>query len=434
MNLLTRRKRTQRETQQTRDPHSHGRRISFNKSVLRLCGTPVKGCLAYAIYFSFIYTIMFYDVQIGLDLIVKTQPVQRTIDERKYVLHHGINFMKPNRDKPIPKPLTLASFGVVNGTLPYGKKKKKKRSDGDHHYDLDSVKIILEPTVGRHNPEKNAIFASAEGLSVDTYMLFITSLRSTGYDGDIVLGVSPRDKMKPGVFKFLMYHAKLGDLILYEGVMRYGYYNVSDNKLEPIVNDLSDNKLEPIVNDLKPINSTSNAEKKKKKKKKKKITKKEKLWSYYDPQHKIVQLFGVYGDSQTGKILDDARCLRPREIARFEMYWVWSTHYSPSSQIMLIDVKDTYFQRDPFFNLENETSYRFYQNKSKENDKKMENIKGHLSTLRNPTGTNPTRAKDKSSLKNGELHFYEVRIVVIKYHISFLYPFIVNNLIGDFFE
>lgn len=63
--------------------------------------------------------------------------------------------------------------------------------------------IILKPTFGVHQPDKDAVFVFAEGYDLKVYALFVVSLRKTGFNGDIVMSVSSREKLKPGVENFL---------------------------------------------------------------------------------------------------------------------------------------------------------------------------------------------------------------------------------------
>ena len=52
--------------------------------------------------------------------------------------------------------------------------------------------------------------------------------------------------------------------------------------------------------------------------------------------------------SEDGKPLDDPREPRPVATARYELYWAWAQHYEAHSQILLIDSRDTIFQKNPF--------------------------------------------------------------------------------------
>ncbi len=55
----------------------------------------------------------------------------------------------------------------------------------------------------KHNRESDAIFALACNYPKEYYQRFVGSLRKFGYHGDIVLAVSPLEKMKPGVSNYL---------------------------------------------------------------------------------------------------------------------------------------------------------------------------------------------------------------------------------------
>lgn len=66
-----------------------------------------------------------------------------------------------------------------------------------------SLIVILEPTMGSHNYDDDAIFAVAEGIDLEALALFVTSLRDSGFGGDIVHSVLPREQMVPGLFNFL---------------------------------------------------------------------------------------------------------------------------------------------------------------------------------------------------------------------------------------
>jgi hypothetical protein len=50
----------------------------------------------------------------------------------------------------------------------------------------DNVVPILKPTIGTHRPYQDAIFAIGDGLSIQHFVLFLSTLRNTGFDGDVV--------------------------------------------------------------------------------------------------------------------------------------------------------------------------------------------------------------------------------------------------------
>lgn len=53
-------------------------------------------------------------------------------------------------------------------------------------------------------------------------------------------------------------------------------------------------------------------------------------------------------DDETIKALPDPRHARTVQNSRYELYWIWSDYYHAHSWIMLIDARDTIFQRNPF--------------------------------------------------------------------------------------
>jgi len=153
--------------------------------------------------------------------------------------------------------------------------------------------VILEPTMGKHRRHMDAVFSIAEGVELKALALFVITLRESHFIGDIVFSAPSRENMLPGVYDFLNYHSGLG-LVVYEDVIEFEQYG-------------------------KEYMSTDSAK---------------------------VYLKGLYGDNITKKSFEDPRHNRHIGVARFELYWLWSTRYDPNSKILLIDTKNTYFQND----------------------------------------------------------------------------------------
>ena len=99
----------------------------------------------------------------------------------------GIPALQPRRLKTFPPPYAMAG---------------------------QDSKLLLEPTFGAHRPDKDAVFAFAEGYDLPVYVLFVESLRRTGFDGDIVLSVSSPDKMADRVEDYLRSQSQKG-LVVY---------------------------------------------------------------------------------------------------------------------------------------------------------------------------------------------------------------------------
>lgn len=168
---------------------------------------------------------------------------------------------------------------------------------------------IILPTFGAHRSDVDAIFALAEGYDLKIYILFIESLRKTGFTGDLVLSVSALDKLKPGVEDYLKnYQAQDGEVGL-----NVVAYTVSWTCYEGDGVTVATGAKEGI---------------------------------------RKCELVHMYGNEDDALPVKDPREPRPVATARFELYWAWSLHYAKHSWIMLIDSRDTYFQLNPFDTLE----------------------------------------------------------------------------------
>jgi len=163
--------------------------------------------------------------------------------------------------------------------------------------DVTNARLSIKPTMGRHRPKKNAIFAIVDNVSFETLVLFVKSILRTDFDGDIVLSVSPRDEMPSGMMDFLEHYLHKG-LVIYEG-------HIVPSTVE------QDEDSSPLVT-LKNIYATPNNNKK-----------------------------------ETVRV-NDSRPARPLSLARYELFWVWTQKYHQSSRLLLVDAHDAYFQGDPF--------------------------------------------------------------------------------------
>ena len=172
----------------------------------------------------------------------------------------------------------------------------------------ETIKPIIKPTFGSHRPHVDAVFALAEGYELKIYVLFIESLRRSGFTGDVVLSVSSLDQLKQGVEDYLRsFSTAEGE----EGINIVAY-TVSWTCFE---------------GDEKTVAKGAN-----------------------EGQRKC-KLNGMYADSD-GNIVDDPYDARPVATARYELYWAWSLHYGSNNWIMLIDSRDAYFQTNPFADLQ----------------------------------------------------------------------------------
>jgi len=170
----------------------------------------------------------------------------------------------------------------------------------------NSSQVLLKPTFGTHRSTSDAVFAFAEGYDILIYLCFIQSLVKTGFSGDLVISVSAISEMKPGVEEYLRSKDGKGGVNIVVYTTKWICYNGKGEK---------------------QIGSREGV-------------------------HKC-QADGIYGQMKDGKmeVLDDAREARPVATARYELYWAWSLQYENDSWLMLIDSRDTYFQRNPFDDL-----------------------------------------------------------------------------------
>lgn len=165
----------------------------------------------------------------------------------------------------------------------------------------DDTTILLKPAFGSHRSSSNAILAFAEGYDLSIYLSFVESLANTGYEGDVVFSISNESKLQPGVKEYLSSKSSQStgvNVIAYE--VEWTCFKKSG---------LPANGSGEGMNDCKMNN--------------------------------------VFGDA-AGNPVDDPRDARPVATARYELYWIWSLQYSKESWLMLLDVRDIWFQLDPF--------------------------------------------------------------------------------------
>ncbi len=174
----------------------------------------------------------------------------------------------------------------------------------------EDTHIVLKPAFGSHRQNVDAVFALAEGYDLKIYLLFIESLKATGFNGDLVLSVSALGSLKPGVEEYLRSN-QLGDD---ESGVNVVAYAVSW-KCYTDTGEVAEGANEGI---------------------------------------RKCELVGMYGEDADEHIVPDPREPRPVATARFELYWAWSQHYKEENWIMLIDSRDAHFQLNPFDGLSRE--------------------------------------------------------------------------------
>lgn len=174
----------------------------------------------------------------------------------------------------------------------------------------EDTHVVLKPEFGSHRQNVDAVFALAEGYDLKIYLLFIESLKATGFNGDLVLSVSALGSLKPGVEEYLRSN-QLGDA---ESGVNVVAYAVSW-KCYTDTGEVAEGANEGI---------------------------------------RKCELVGMYGEDADEHIVPDPRDPRPVATARFELYWAWSQYYKEENWIMLIDSRDAHFQLNPFDGLSRE--------------------------------------------------------------------------------
>jgi hypothetical protein len=177
---------------------------------------------------------------------------------------------------------------------------------GNHNKNKKDVVIRLPPPkVGKHRPEADALFSFARGLQASAMVRFVNSLLATGFDGDIVLGLSgivwdddeyqedteltTPEKREENFFlrEYLKYHAEHSHLVVHDVV------------LECV-------------------------------------------------RGRFCKTPFLFYNKTSEEYLPDPRKNRDVAQLRFEYYWAWSLFYGRSSRIFLSDARDVHFQRNPF--------------------------------------------------------------------------------------
>jgi hypothetical protein len=146
----------------------------------------------------------------------------------------------------------------------------------------------LKPMWGfEHDPRADVVMALGFGYARTEFARFVSTLRATGYAGDVVLAAGPPEKFRNGV----------EDYLKGEGVLAYQF--------------------------------TYECYKKKRGGRRLLAT----------PAGCVLTNWYAGGD---------ARGPRPLAVARYEMYRAWLANYDEASWAFVFDFRDVFFQRDPF--------------------------------------------------------------------------------------
>jgi hypothetical protein len=158
----------------------------------------------------------------------------------------------------------------------------------------------LSPAFGTHRPNEDAVFLFAAEYALPIYVLFLSTLRETGYTGDVVIAISKLDYNDRYIKDYLESDPHI---IIY--VSEFTCFNA---------------EMETVASMKGGI--------------------------------RVCKCHNLYGRRKQGEEavtpLEDPRQARTVPTTRYELYWIWILHYSKHSWILMIDARDTVFQKNPF--------------------------------------------------------------------------------------
>eukprot|EP00546_Thalassionema_frauenfeldii_P005941 CAMPEP_0178914738 /NCGR_PEP_ID=MMETSP0786-20121207/11608_1 /TAXON_ID=186022 /ORGANISM="Thalassionema frauenfeldii, Strain CCMP 1798" /LENGTH=443 /DNA_ID=CAMNT_0020587711 /DNA_START=236 /DNA_END=1567 /DNA_ORIENTATION=+ len=172
--------------------------------------------------------------------------------------------------------------------------------------------LAIQPLYGEHRRNHSeVIFSFARGLGLAKLLPFLRTLWDTGFNGDLVLGIS----------------------------------NEPDRELKSFLRSEAEKKIGLVVYEI-PLDCI---------------------------QVKIkthCRTIGMFKSSDTKEIISDRRGYREMAQLRFEYYWAWATLYSPeNARIWLLDARDVFFQQNPFENQDiinsTQTTLRVFEESSR---------------------------------------------------------------------
>lgn len=196
----------------------------------------------------------------------------------------------------------LQMFTTAEDAMVIGPSAFPKPTDMGKQSPEDEMVVALKPALGTHRPDKDAVVMFAAEYKINIYAQFIESLRGSGFDGDIVLSVHKNDLEDTDIRNYLGYHADG------RGVVVYTPTQVCMNR------------------EQEQVESAKGG-------------------------FRACKLQGVYGRKEadgTVQVIDDPRDGRTLQNLRYEIYWAMISAYNPHSWILLVDARDTVFQKDPF--------------------------------------------------------------------------------------
>lgn len=168
----------------------------------------------------------------------------------------------------------------------------------------DEIVAYITPSIGKHREDQDAVMIFASEYSLDTYILFISTLRATGFEGDVVMAISNLDYQKKDIKEYLEHDPHV---VVY--VLELTCFNAEKLAVDSMKGGT-----------------------------------------------RVCKSDNLFGRKQNGMVtpIADPRPPRTGQTLRYELYWIWSTKYSKHSWLMLIDARDTIFQTNPFLQVPRE--------------------------------------------------------------------------------
>lgn len=181
-----------------------------------------------------------------------------------------------------------------------------KPSDYHKTHPVDDIVINVEPVFGKHRRDQDVVMAFAAEYPLKTFVLFIESLRDTGFTGDIVLAVHELDVRQDAIREYL---STAENVVIY--APKQTCFNAEMEEVESVKGGM-----------------------------------------------RICQCHHLYGRRESVSnvtALPDPRPARTVAVTRYELYWIFTRNYNPEQWILLVDARDTYFQTNPFADVPRKT-------------------------------------------------------------------------------
>ncbi|GKZ01494.1 hypothetical protein MPSEU_001100000 [Mayamaea pseudoterrestris] len=224
-------------------------------------------------------------------------------DERASHSHQTDRRLAENRDQQKDSPLFAIhpNIQVVGPTaFPRPTDYFHRRTSSINNKDAINITNFIQPKFGQHRPDQDAVLALAAEYTLDNYLVFVESLRRTGFQGDIVLSLSPIDYANDEIRSYLQSDPHI---IVYVPTLHC--FNLEGEVVDSVKGGM-----------------------------------------------RICHLPNMYGiaNSNNGTVtpLDDPRPARTVSVTRYEIYWIMARHYDSNCWLLLVDSRDTYFQTNPF--------------------------------------------------------------------------------------